>query len=320
MVTGCCGTRSACVSPFIVTAWPNRSSRHVVGRRRGDGDSLAEMTCAEPGCRVETAAWPRNLERMGSRGSNHEPGRSYDERWRHLAGERLKFRCYQCNQLLASAPGKAGSIVSCPRCKADLVVPAPESPAPADPESSSVGKMSGRGADAHAAEADRPRRPRRNRGGHPRRPDRSPARGPAGRSRVFPEPHPRARSPQGSRAGPLGRAEPAAAYPRSRRAFPRHRPFSPAIETPAAPAARPEPRHAAALGGPDSAAARPGKPRCPADRDRAPFHPPPNGEFHPVREVVLPASAVLAWSLFGLIGIATSFIAGLMVGHYFWRM
>ncbi len=47
---------------------------------------------------------------------------------------------------------------------------------------------------------------------------------------------------------------------------------------------------------------------------------PPNREFQPVREVVLPATTVLAWSLFGLIGIATSFIAGLMVGHYFWRM
>jgi hypothetical protein len=42
-------------------------------------------------------------------------------------------------------------------------------------------------------------------------------------------------------------------------------------------------------------------------------------ELPPLREVVLPASVVLAWSLFGLIGIATSFIAGLMVGHYFWR-
>ena len=41
-------------------------------------------------------------------------------------------------------PGKAGSVVSCPRCKADLVVPAPESPAPGDPESElAVGKASG---------------------------------------------------------------------------------------------------------------------------------------------------------------------------------
>ncbi len=61
-----------------------------------------------------------------------------------MAVERLKFRCYQCNQLLASLPAKAGSIVSCPRCKADLVVPAPDSPAAVDQEASPVGKASGR--------------------------------------------------------------------------------------------------------------------------------------------------------------------------------
>jgi hypothetical protein len=45
---------------------------------------------------------------------------------------------------------------------------------------------------------------------------------------------------------------------------------------------------------------------------------PPGREIRPIREVVLPASAVLAWSLFALFGIATSFIAGLMIGHYLW--
>ena len=45
---------------------------------------------------------------------------------------------------------------------------------------------------------------------------------------------------------------------------------------------------------------------------------PPGTENRPIREVVLPASVVLAWSLFGLVGIATSFLAGLFIGHYFW--
>ena len=45
---------------------------------------------------------------------------------------------------------------------------------------------------------------------------------------------------------------------------------------------------------------------------------PPSTENRPIREVVLPASVVLAWSLFGLVGIATSFLAGLFIGHYFW--
>jgi hypothetical protein len=35
--------------------------------------------------------------------------------------------------------------------------------------------------------------------------------------------------------------------------------------------------------------------------------------------VILPASVVLAWSLFVLLGIALSFIAGLMVGHFLWK-
>jgi hypothetical protein len=47
---------------------------------------------------------------------------------------------------------------------------------------------------------------------------------------------------------------------------------------------------------------------------------PPDREFRPVQEVVLPASVVLVWSVFALVGIATSFIAGLMLGHYFWKM
>ena len=38
-----------------------------------------------------------------------------------------------------------------------------------------------------------------------------------------------------------------------------------------------------------------------------------------IREVVLPASVVLAWSLFVLLAVPMAFIAGLMVGHYLWK-
>lgn len=41
--------------------------------------------------------------------------------------ERLKIRCYRCNQLLAVVPTKAGSVVSCPKCQAELLIPRPES-------------------------------------------------------------------------------------------------------------------------------------------------------------------------------------------------
>jgi hypothetical protein len=43
-----------------------------------------------------------------------------------MSDDRLRFRCYQCNQLLGAPPKKAGSVISCPRCKAELMVPAPE--------------------------------------------------------------------------------------------------------------------------------------------------------------------------------------------------
>ena len=41
--------------------------------------------------------------------------------------ERLKIRCYRCNQLLAVPPNKAGAVVACPKCKADLLVPRSDS-------------------------------------------------------------------------------------------------------------------------------------------------------------------------------------------------
>jgi hypothetical protein len=37
-------------------------------------------------------------------------------------------------------------------------------------------------------------------------------------------------------------------------------------------------------------------------------------------EVILPAAVVLAWSIFVLVGIACSFIAGLLVGHFLWKV
>jgi hypothetical protein len=47
---------------------------------------------------------------------------------------------------------------------------------------------------------------------------------------------------------------------------------------------------------------------------------PPGSEIRTTREVVLPASVVVAWSIFVLLSVAFSFIAGLMVGHYLWKL
>jgi DNA-directed RNA polymerase subunit RPC12/RpoP len=40
-----------------------------------------------------------------------------------MAGVPLKFRCYQCNQLLGVPRSKAGRVISCPKCSAELLVP-----------------------------------------------------------------------------------------------------------------------------------------------------------------------------------------------------
>src|SRR4051812_14471549 len=50
-----------------------------------------------------------------------------------MAGNPIKFRCYQCNQLLGVSRSKVGLTVSCPKCAADLIVPDPDE----GPESSS---------------------------------------------------------------------------------------------------------------------------------------------------------------------------------------
>ena len=45
---------------------------------------------------------------------------------------------------------------------------------------------------------------------------------------------------------------------------------------------------------------------------------PPGTESRRLREVILPASVVLSWSLFVLFAIALSFVAGLLLGHFVW--
>jgi hypothetical protein len=244
-----------------------------------------------------------------------------------VAGERLKFRCYQCNQLLASAPGKAGSIVSCPRCKADLVVPGPESRGPGDSDTSAVGKMSGRG--ASTVSVPRPTGPGEL--------DEVAADIPADLIDLRPEDlrveaeffHSLTRAPQpAAEPEPTQWSAPAAAapYPGPEPAIPATPAISAAVIDRPAPVPQPSAGFRPEMFGVPPASAPiqpllpPLSPDVPPIEIETPSLRSPAREVQMVREVVLPASAVLAWSLFGLIGIATSFIAGLMVGHYFWRM
>jgi hypothetical protein len=49
------------------------------------------------------------------------------------------------------------------------------------------------------------------------------------------------------------------------------------------------------------------------------IRPAQDAEPRAIREVVLPASVVLAWSLFVLSAIPMAFLAGLMIGHFLWK-
>jgi hypothetical protein len=246
-----------------------------------------------------------------------------------VAGERLKFRCYQCNQLLASAPGKAGSIVSCPRCKADLVVPGPESSAPGDSESSSVGRASGRSASTIS-----PPKPT-----VPGDPGEDATDIPADLIDLRPEDlrveaeffHSLTRASEAPREpepAPWTPQIATATYPAPDPVFPAAPPISAPVNdrpgpAPAAPpptSLRPEAPAAVYAPAPLPPLLPPMSPEVPPIEIDTPSLRAPTREGQMVRDVVIPASAVLAWSLFGLIGIATSFIAGLMLGHYFWRM
>ncbi len=46
----------------------------------------------------------------------------------------IRFRCAYCNQLMGIARRKAGTVVSCPKCNGQVVVPTPEGDDGHDPE------------------------------------------------------------------------------------------------------------------------------------------------------------------------------------------
>jgi hypothetical protein len=240
-----------------------------------------------------------------------------------LAADRLKFRCYRCNQLLAAAPGKAGAVVTCPKCKAELQVPAPEPSVFAEVAPRQQSDTSG-----HAATTEAPPKP-------PPVPayiQEIAAAIPAEVADLRPEDlrveaeffESLTRTP----ARPL-EPEPVSSFgPDLNAPFPTLDPQAAPVGGLAPPEIdvnRPAQRDFTVEPGTLQGISRPAEPSMPDIHPDAPpieIEPPtilpPGTQIRPIHEVVLPASVVLAWSLFGLIGIATSFIAGLFIGHYFW--
>ena len=44
----------------------------------------------------------------------------------------IRFRCAYCNQLMGISKRKAGTVVRCPKCAGEIIVPAPEGHEPAE--------------------------------------------------------------------------------------------------------------------------------------------------------------------------------------------
>jgi hypothetical protein len=44
----------------------------------------------------------------------------------------IRFRCAYCNQLMAISRRKIGTVVRCPKCAGDIIVPAPDGTQPAE--------------------------------------------------------------------------------------------------------------------------------------------------------------------------------------------
>ena len=268
-----------------------------------------------------------------------------------MATERLKFRCYRCNQLLAVAPSKAGTVVSCPKCQADLLIPGGEPRARGDGENRAKAEVEARtGVETEApARAEAEPRARAeaaailgssqvppkpapvplfmgdDRGRDPTRSRRPATRGPASRGRVFREPDPPATAGHDRRSGSLAGAR----IPHTRRSHPsrsRLRLPSSLPRRPRASSGRPHrslclPETADRVPRPSERPSRPDEVSSigPQIEIEPPSILPPGTEIRRVSEVVLPASVVLAWSLFVLAGIALAFVAGLMMGHFLWK-
>jgi len=192
----------------------------------------------------------------------------------------IKFRCVQCNQLLGVAPSKVGSVVSCPRCAVELIVPEADDPSevPRDPEPEPIPSiLSSLVLDRLDPLAElRPEDIRVE-----------PGLLDAGRARREPRPMERA---------PAWSPEPPAPQP------------PPLVLTPEALAGPPieaQPRPDEAVLPPiqtEPVAIRPARPTTRA------------------RDITLPRSVVTAWSLFVLLALAMAFAAGLLAGHFLWRV
>jgi phage FluMu protein Com len=240
-----------------------------------------------------------------------------------MAEGHLKFRCYRCNQLLGASSRRAGTVISCPRCSAELEVPRPDELATSAAADASS-PPSSRGARSSAAvqgtsaavssfieeiaaaipaelAALRPEDVRveaefANRVVRTREPAI-----PILPARVEAPPEPEAPSVEA-----LQTVQPAQRVQTPRRVGP----------PPQAPV-RPDPLLTVPVNQAQPAALIDAS--LPAIQVDPPSILPPGRQIRPVSEVVLQPATVLAWSLLVLLAVPMAFLAGLLLGHFVWK-
>ena len=237
-----------------------------------------------------------------------------------MPAELVKFRCYRCNQLLAVSPNKVGATVSCPKCQADLVVPGAESPPKGEPR-------------------PRPKGPAASEAGPSDPTSKSPplpsflaemdTEIPAEVADLRPEDL-RVEAEffaNLTRKPPDTNPVPAPSVPEpvsfDLATPPPIPPPIPVVATPSVPpevfSVAPQPVGMIPTIAATSPVFSPVEPVVPPIEIEPSSLSAPATQPRIVHEVILPASVVLAWSLFVLAAIALSFLAGLLVGHFLWR-
>jgi phage FluMu protein Com len=218
-------------------------------------------------------------------------GKSFD-----MAANPIKFRCYRCNQLLGTGRSKAGAVIACPKCSAELIVPAPDETTTVEGGSETPDRRAG-----------------------------TPGTLDQGLSLDLLDIRPEdIRVEPGIAYEPL---LPDAAPPEDEAPFDEG--VSETIELPAAVVAPPLPPPPQPPAPIKPIVAPPPAPVVPAPviaPVEAPLALEPiktesarSGSIRS-RDVILPRSAVAAWSLFVLLAQGLAFIAGLLAGHYLWRV
>jgi len=243
-----------------------------------------------------------------------------------MSEDHLRFRCYRCNQLLGVSSRKAGTVISCPRCAAELKVPRPE-----EQTVTADASRSGHGFTTESRAPVSSSAPTSKSGGNalPSFMEEIAAAIPDDLATLRPEdirveaefvdlivttsegvtpPAPAAKVPQ---------SEPLPGDPVEVEAYFAQTPPPaeppPVVRAELPPVLPPEPRPEEPPVDPAIGAV------LPAIKIETPTLLPPGRQLQAVSEVILQPATVLAWSLLVLLALPMAFLAGLLMGHFVWK-